>query len=217
VRPESLASHRITGKNKKNSWPKRDASGRSEAARERAWGLRAAKPLGLNKTAAVDRKPSSVPRLRIGLSADGNGAVTIIPLAPPLLAGSSDLPGSFERAVLIALPYLALLRAGFCLPPVLPRARCALTAPFHPYPPSPFGLRRASSSNPSSGLDSVGGLAHRSAEGAKVGGVFSVPLSFELPRPGVTRRTALRSSDFPPTYASVGGRLSGLLRRRVQF
>ena len=33
-------------------------------------------------------------------------------------------------------PYLALLRAGFCLPPVLPRARCALTAPFHPYPPS---------------------------------------------------------------------------------
>ena len=33
---------------------------------------------------------------------------------------------------------------------------------------------------------------------APVSGVFSVPLSFELPRPGVTRRTALRSSDFPP-------------------
>src|SRR5262245_32214180 len=60
--------------------------------------------------------------------------MTIIPLAPPLLAGSSGLPGSFERAVLIALPYLALLRAGFCLPPVLPRARCALTAPFHHCP-----------------------------------------------------------------------------------
>ncbi len=29
------------------------------------------------------------------------------------------------------------------------------------------------------------------------GGMFSVPLSFGLPRPGVTRRTALRSSDFP--------------------
>src|SRR5678815_2726042 len=28
-------------------------------------------------------------------------------------------------------PYLVLLRAGFCLPPVLPQARCALTAPFH--------------------------------------------------------------------------------------
>jgi len=31
-----------------------------------------------------------------------------------------------------ALPYLALLRAGFCLPRLLPGARCALTAPFHP-------------------------------------------------------------------------------------
>ena len=30
------------------------------------------------------------------------------------------------------------------------------------------------------------------------GGMFSVPLSFRSPRPGVTRRTALRSSDFPP-------------------
>ena len=34
----------------------------------------------------------------------------------------------------VTLPYLALLRAGFCLPSVLPRTRCALTAPFHPYP-----------------------------------------------------------------------------------
>src|SRR4029077_3512610 len=42
-------------------------------------------------------------------------------------------------------PYLVLLRAGFCLPPTLPPARCALTAPFHPYPPPPFWLRWASS------------------------------------------------------------------------
>src|SRR5436190_3017565 len=47
-------------------------------------------------------------------------------LFPPSLACASD--GG-------ALPYLALLRAGFCLPSVLPRTRCALTAPFHPYPP----------------------------------------------------------------------------------
>jgi hypothetical protein len=51
----------------------------------------------------------------------------------------------------MAPPYLALLRAGFCLPPVLPRARCALTAPFHPYP------------------------------SASKGGMFSVPLSFRSP------------------------------------
>src|SRR5690242_16457293 len=64
--------------------------------------------------------------------------MTIIPLAPPSLAESSNLPGSAGRAVRSGLrrvlPYLVLLRAGFCLPPVLPRARCALTAPFHPYP-----------------------------------------------------------------------------------
>ena len=32
------------------------------------------------------------------------------------------------------LSYLVLLRAGFTLPLMLPPARCALTAPFHPYP-----------------------------------------------------------------------------------
>jgi hypothetical protein len=67
--------------------------------------------------------------------------------------------------------YLVLLRAGFCLPPTLPPARCALTAPFHHYHPCGFGC------------------------------VFSVPLSVKLPCPGVTRRTALRSSDFPPAFA----------------
>jgi len=30
-------------------------------------------------------------------------------------------------------PYLVLLQVGFALPPLLPAARCALTAPFHPY------------------------------------------------------------------------------------
>ena len=44
---------------------------------------------------------------------------------------SCDLPGS--RAGRTTLPYLVLLRVGFTLPPVLPPARCALTAPFHPY------------------------------------------------------------------------------------
>ncbi len=31
-------------------------------------------------------------------------------------------------------PYLALLPVGFAVPLLLPAARCALTAPFHPYP-----------------------------------------------------------------------------------
>ena len=106
--------------------------------------------------------------------------MTIIPLAPSLLTGSSSLPGSADGPSVdpltrIVLPYLALLRAGFCLPSVLPRTRCALTAPFHPYPSTRVRLRVRESK----------------------GGIFSVPLSFELPRPAVTRRTALRSSDFP--------------------
>src|SRR5262245_22201005 len=65
--------------------------------------------------------------------------MTIIPLAPSSLTGSSDLPGdsadgpsAWGRVRPTRWPpYLVLLRAGFCLPPVLPRARCALTAPFH--------------------------------------------------------------------------------------
>ncbi len=38
---------------------------------------------------------------------------------------------SAGRAPLV--PYLALLRVGFTVPRLLPAARCALTAPFHPY------------------------------------------------------------------------------------
>ena len=70
------------------------------------------------------------PRLR-ALRRFGGG--TTIPLVPALLTGSSDRPGGLERAALVTPPYLVLLRAGFGLPPALPRARCALTAPFHPY------------------------------------------------------------------------------------
>ena len=84
-------------------------------------------------------KPNSV-RRRPGLAAPAPAEMTI-PLGPPLLTGSSDLPGSVDRTGRPngrshAPPYLVLLRAGFCLPRLLPAARCALTAPFHPYPPA---------------------------------------------------------------------------------
>ena len=56
----------------------------------------------------------------------------------------SDLPGSgaghASPPVGGVLPYLVLLRVGFTLPPVLPPARCALTAPFHPYPASVLAM-----------------------------------------------------------------------------
>ena len=40
-------------------------------------------------------------------------------------------PGTVRAA--LSSPYLVLLRVGFTLPLMLPPARCALTAPFHPY------------------------------------------------------------------------------------
>jgi len=134
--------------------------------------------------------------------------MTIIPLVPPSLAESSNLPGSAGRAVRSGLrrvlPYLVLLRAGFCLPRLLPGARCALTAPFHPYPTSPSVLRPRGLCRGKPTCDTGACRAEASrceAPRAKAGGMFSVPLSFGSPRPGVTRRTALRSSDFPPAPA----------------
>ena len=86
-------------------------------------------------------------------------------------------------------PYLVLLRVGFTLPPALLTERCALTAPFHPYPGAgtwPVRNRRARGC-PTSGLaEAVCSLWHWPSTGlnARV--------------PDVIRHTALRSSDFPP-------------------
>ena len=69
-------------------------------------------------------------------------------------------------------PYLVLLRVGFALPAALLRRRCALTAPFHPYP----------------------GVAAKA-----VCFLWHFPSDeLELALPDVIRHTALRSSDFPP-------------------
>ena len=68
--------------------------------------------------------------------------VTAIPLERRLPGASSNLPGRqdsdtyLERAVSRRCaprrPYSVLLPVGFAMPPALPPARCALTAPFHP-------------------------------------------------------------------------------------
>jgi len=68
-------------------------------------------------------------------------SATAIHLGRPLLSASSDQPGrrvwkrtwrhAFKRAP--GRPYLVLLPVGFALPRPSPDARCALTAPFHPY------------------------------------------------------------------------------------
>ena len=68
-------------------------------------------------------------------------------------------------------PYLVLLRVGFALPAALLLRRCALTAPFHPYPGVSAEAVCFLWHFPSSGLESA--------------------------LPDVIRHTALRSSDFP--------------------
>jgi len=70
-------------------------------------------------------------------------------------------------------PYLVLLRVGFALPAALLRRRCALTAPFHPYPGVAAGAVYFLWHFPSTGL--------------------------EPSLPDVIRHTALWSSDFPPS------------------
>jgi hypothetical protein len=74
----------------------------------------------------------------------GPAYVTAIPLGRRLPGASSNLPGqqgldidpeAVRACALTAsrCPYSVLLPVGFTLPPALPPARCALTAPFHPY------------------------------------------------------------------------------------
>src|SRR5438270_13612419 len=67
--------------------------------------------------------------------------------------------------------YLVLLRVGFALPATLLARRCALTAPFHPYP----GVA----------AEAVYFLWHFPS------------IRLEPDVPDVIRHTALRSSDFP--------------------
>ena len=87
---------------------------------------------------------------------------------------SSDLPGSpcgpQERAPWLArFPMWSCSRWGLPCRRVLPPARCALTAPFHPYLPAE----------------------------ADIGGLLSVALSVGSRPPGVTWHLALWSPDFP--------------------
>ena len=102
-------------------------------------------------------RPDSVPR-----------RVASIHLGRALPRGSSSQPGDLThsrwdtRTGNPRPPYLALLRMGFTVPPPFPEERCALTAPFHPYP-RPIG-----------------------------GGLLSAALSLALPRPGVTRHAVCR-------------------------
>ena len=95
---------------------------------------------------------------------------TIIHLGQMSPSASSNLPGNHAGRMSCqkhVFPYLVLLQVGFTLPLLLPAARCALTAPFHPYPTR------------------------------ESGGILSVALAVDSRPPGVTWHLALWSPDFP--------------------
>jgi hypothetical protein len=90
-------------------------------------------------------KPGSVPPLELS-----PWAGMAIPLGRPLPSASCDRPER-RREGPPGMPangdacrsYLVLLPVGFSLPPPLPAARCALTAPFHPCRPPNISGRPA--------------------------------------------------------------------------
>ena len=106
------------------------------------------------------------------------GGVTVMHLARRLPDGSSDLPGSSGRR-----PSGASL---FGLAP------CGV------YRALDIAAQAVRSYRTFSPLPLPGGR----------GGLFSVALSFRSPGLGVTQRTALRSSDFPPAPEGAGDRLN---------
>ena len=102
-------------------------------------------------------KPGSVPRKRGGDHSSGMPVARhlVQPTRTAFRKQNSPLPCKQDGT---CRSYLVLLPVGFTVPLLLPDARCALTAPFHPYL-VPCGQ----------------------------GGLLSVALSLGLPPPGVTR------------------------------
>ena len=90
------------------------------------------------------RKPDSVPP-----SACANAGGDDHSSSSAAAGGIKQSTRGLGRATLssrqsgISPSYLTLLRVGFTVPSMLPSKRCALTAPFHPYPSPPEGKKRA--------------------------------------------------------------------------
>ena len=116
--------------------------------------------------------------------------VTIIHLGRALRRASCNQPGQRWRDAQCC-PYLVLLRMGFTLQPLLPDARCALTAPFQLFS---VDLRTNQQSS-----------------------LLSVALSLNLHWPGVTRHPVRAGArTFLETYenTSYTSRPSGSLTDR---
>ncbi len=93
----------------------------ASARRRQAW---------KNQTAC---KPGSVPDRSGGSHSSGTRVAARLGATNP--GGGAGMPlAATARSGPAGCPYSVLLPVGFTLPPLLPGARCALAAPFHPYP-----------------------------------------------------------------------------------
>ena len=111
------------------------------------------------------------------------------------VAARLQRPTRERRGPRLSLPYSVLLRAGFTLPPVSPPARCALTAPFHPYPRMAGGMFSVALS-----------------VGSRPPGVTWRPA---LRSPDFPPRRETRRSGCPADSRRPSFRLSGALRKRA--
>jgi hypothetical protein len=118
-------------------------------------------------TFAASRKPNSVPAEALA----GFGQTTIIPLVAPLLARSSDRPGSFGRAVLERFPIWSCSVRGFACHPCC-HGRGALL-------PHLFTLTRLRRADPAT-AQQASRARRAEAHSAKAGGMFSVPLVLQV-------------------------------------
>jgi hypothetical protein len=125
----------------------------------------------------------------------------VIPLAQELLPGSSILPGcSTARATPPSL--FGLAPCGVCQACLLLSNRCALTAPFHPYPEriAECGFSIVDCNlvvkRRKNGLSNINRQSTISNPVGAVSFLLHFPYSYRVPR--VRGHTALRSSDFPP-------------------
>ncbi len=72
-------------------------------------------------------------KFKINKSADKPGSVVDNHSSGTTVTNDSQATNPKAVRAAPLLSYLVLLRVGFTLPLLLPIARCALTAPFHPY------------------------------------------------------------------------------------
>ena len=153
-------------------WASAGAAGRQNRRESRLAWVRLMTDEYTTLVAGLCRAGDSWPLDDKPVSVSPCGAAVIL-LDRPLLDGSSDLPGSGNGAGRSSSPIWSCSTWGLPCRRPLPEPRCALTAPFHPYP------------------------AKYTPGGIVFCGTFRKTRFKRIP-PAVSRHVALWRPDFPP-------------------